>query len=185
MGLVYCPKCGEEISDKAISCPHCNFAFSKQNIVKCEECGMEYESNLSACPKCGCPKPSFTEKTQKNKHKGIIISIISVALIAVFIEIYNSIKNGNDYTESVDNSEYISEFSSYNSLDLSGNLLYSYDEAGNELYRLTKPRIVFTEDYSRKIAADYSITVPLYFAGFRVTEVTVPIRVESKFNDKF
>ena len=85
MGLVYCPKCGEEISDKAISCPHCNFAFSKQNIVKCEECGMEYESNLSACPKCGCPKPSFTEKTQKNKHKGIIISIISVALIAVFI----------------------------------------------------------------------------------------------------
>ena len=42
MGLVYCPKCGEEISDKAISCPHCNFAFSKQNIVKCEECGMEY-----------------------------------------------------------------------------------------------------------------------------------------------
>ena len=85
MGLVYCPKCGEEISDKAISCPHCNFAFSKQNIVKCEECGMEYESNLSACPKCGCPKPSFTEKTQKSKHKGIIISIISVALIAVFI----------------------------------------------------------------------------------------------------
>ena len=51
MGLVYCPKCGEEISDKAISCPHCNFAFSKQNIVKCDECGMEYESNLSACPK--------------------------------------------------------------------------------------------------------------------------------------
>ena len=85
MGLVYCPKCGEEISDKAIYCPHCNFAFSKQNIVKCDECGMEYESNLSACPKCGCPKPSFTEKTQKSKHKGIIISIISVTLIAVFI----------------------------------------------------------------------------------------------------
>ncbi|MGN0492191.1 MAG: hypothetical protein ACI4F7_00960, partial [Acutalibacteraceae bacterium] len=89
------------------------------------------------------------------------------------------------YTESVDNSEYISEFSSYNSLDLSGNLLYSYDEDGNELYRLTKPRIVFTEDYSLKIAAEYSMTVPLYFAGVRVTEVTVPIRVESKFKDKF
>ena len=85
MGMVYCPNCGEEISDKAISCPYCNFAFSKQNIVKCDECGMEYESNLSACPKCGCPKPCFIEKTQKSKHKGIIISIISVALIAVFI----------------------------------------------------------------------------------------------------
>lgn len=85
MGMVYCPNCGEEISDKAISCPYCNFAFSKQNTIKCDECGMEYESNLSACPKCGCPKPCFIEKTQKSKHKGIIISIISVALIAVFI----------------------------------------------------------------------------------------------------
>ena len=101
------------------------------------------------------------------------------------IEIYNSLKNGNDYTESVDNSEYISGFSSYNSLDLSGNLLYSYDEDGNELYRLTKPRIMYTQENSLKIAAEYSMTVPLYFAGVKVTEVTVPIRVESKFNDKF
>ena len=101
------------------------------------------------------------------------------------IEIYNSLKNGNDYTEFLDNSEYISEFSSYNSLDLSGNLLYSYDEDGNELYRTTKPRIVFTEEKSLKIAAEYSMTVPLYFAGVRVTEVTVPIKAVSKFNDKF
>lgn len=101
------------------------------------------------------------------------------------IEIYNSVKNGNDYTEFLDNSEYISEFSSYNSLDLSGNLLYSYGEDGSELYRTTKPRIVFTEEKSLKIAAEYSITVPLYFAGVRVTEVTVPIKAVSKFNDKF
>ena len=101
------------------------------------------------------------------------------------IEIYNSLKNGNDYTESVDNSEYVSEFSSYNSLDLSGNLLYSYDEDGNELYRTTKPRIVFTEENRLKIAAEYSMTVPLYFAGVRGTEVTVPIKAVSKFNDKF
>ena len=101
------------------------------------------------------------------------------------IEIYNSIKNGNDYTESVDNSEFISEFSSYNSLDLSGNLLYSYGEDGNELYHLTKPRIVFTQENSLKIAAEYCMTVPLYFAGVRATDVTVPIKVESKFNGKF
>ena len=126
MGLVYCPKCGEEISDKAISCPHCNFAFSKQNIVKCDECGMEYESNLSACPKCGCPKPSFTEKTQKSKHKGIIISIISVALIAVFIL-------GFSITQKAKGSEYYSnmETVSFTMLDgaakaeTAGNLIKS------------------------------------------------------------
>ena len=36
-----------------------------------------------------------------------------------------------------------------------------------------------------KIIAEYTITVPLYFAGQQVTEVTVPITVTSKFNPKF
>ena len=155
MGLVYCPKCGEEISDKAISCPHCNFAFSKQNIVKCEECGMEYESNLSACPKCGCPKPSFTEKTQKSKHKGIIISIISVALIAVFIL-------GFSITQKTKGSEYYSnmETVSYSMLDgaakaeTAGNLIKSvwynaiYEVRDAETDKYTMKNGKFVDDFN-------------------------------------
>ena len=155
MGLVYCPKCGEEISDKAISCPHCNFAFSKQNIVKCKECGMEYESNLSACPKCGCPKPSITEKTRKNKHRGIIISIISVALIAVCIL-------GFSITQKAKRSEYYSnmETVSYTMLDgaakaeTAGNLIKSvwynaiYEERDAETDKYTMKNGKFVDDFN-------------------------------------
>lgn len=155
MGMIYCPNCGEEISDKAISCPYCNFAFSKQNIVKCDECGMEYESNLSACPKCGCPKPSFTEKSQKSKHKGIIISIISVALIAVFIL-------GFIITQKAKESEYYSnmETVSFTMLDgavkaeTAGNLIMSvwynaiYEKRDDQTDKYTIVNGKFVDDFN-------------------------------------
>lgn len=101
------------------------------------------------------------------------------------IEIYNSIKNGSDYTELLNNAGYISEFSSFNSLDFYRNMLYSYDEDGNEQYRLTLPTLSFIRDKQLKIAVNYDITIPLYFAGIRVTEATVPITVVSRLNEKF
>lgn len=36
---------------------------------------------LTTCPNCGCP--NSTVKQKKNKHKGVIISIIVFALIVV------------------------------------------------------------------------------------------------------
>ena len=101
------------------------------------------------------------------------------------IEIYNSIKNGSDHTELLDSAGYISEFSSFNSLDFYGNMLYSYNVDGNEQYRLTLPTMSFIQDKQLKISVKYDITIPLYFAGVRVTEVTVPITVVSRLNEKF
>ena len=34
MALIKCPKCGKEISDKAVNCPNCGREFSKQEKVK-------------------------------------------------------------------------------------------------------------------------------------------------------
>ena len=31
----------------------------------------------------------------------------------------------------------------------------------------------------------YTITIPLYFAGVTVTQVSIPVTVESKWTDKF
>ena len=116
---------------------------------------MEYESNLSACPKCGCPKPSFTEKTQKSKHKGIIISIISVALIAVFIL-------GFSITQKAKGSEYYSnmETVSFTMLDgaakaeTAGNLIKSvwynaiYEKRDVETYKYTMKNGKFVDDFN-------------------------------------
>ena len=81
MGLTTCPKCGETISDKATVCPHCNSGVSKNNLIMCEDCKKEYNISIGTCPNCGCP--NSTVKRKKNKHKGVIISIIVFALIVV------------------------------------------------------------------------------------------------------
>lgn len=101
------------------------------------------------------------------------------------IEIYDSIKTGTDFTEVVDVEQYISKYSEYNSLDFNGNMLYCVGDDGEELYRQTIPTVRLIEENRLKIIAEYMITVPLYFAGQQVTEVTVPITVTSKFNPKF
>ncbi len=101
------------------------------------------------------------------------------------IAIYDAIKQGDDYTGTLDADGYISEFSSFNSLDFRKNLLYCCDENGVEQYRLTKPTLSFVQDHHLKIQVKYNILIPLYFAGVKVTEVNVPITVVSRFDEKF
>ncbi len=101
------------------------------------------------------------------------------------IVIYNSIKQGNDLTASLNRNEYISDFSSFNSLDIRGNMLYCYDRDGNEQYRLTKPTVTFLQDKHLKVQVQYTIRIPLYFAGIKVSEAVIPMTVVSRFDDKF
>lgn len=101
------------------------------------------------------------------------------------IVIYNSIKQGNDVTASLNRNEYISDFSSFNSLDLRGSMLYCYDEDGNEQYRLTKPTVTFIQDKHLKVQVQYTIRIPMYFAGIKVSEAVIPVTVVSRFDEKF
>lgn len=48
MTLIKCPECGQEISDKATTCPHCGV-----QIFVCPECGQVSVGNPRICPKCG------------------------------------------------------------------------------------------------------------------------------------
>ena len=113
------------------------------------------------------------------------LSVLDSFVIQNSIEIYNSLKNGTDLTESIDTDSYVTMLCEYSTLDNRGNMIYSYDETGNVKYRLTSPRLNFASENRLKITAGYTVYVPLYFAGIKVTEVEVPITVESKYNDKF
>lgn len=101
------------------------------------------------------------------------------------IVIYNSIKQGNDITSALNTAEYISDFSAFNSLDFRGSMLYCCDEDGTEQYWLTKPIVSFIQEKHLKIQAQYTITIPLYFAGLKVSEAVVPMTVVSRFDEKF
>ena len=101
------------------------------------------------------------------------------------IIIYDSIKNGHDFTEAVDVSQFRIKLADYNDLTKSGRYYYHYDTDGHLDYHITTPVLSMTQTNSLKIAANYTIAIPIYFAGVKVTQVSIPVTVESKWTDKF
>jgi uncharacterized membrane protein YvbJ len=110
MALIKCPKCGEEISDRGIICPHCHTMLNntntvvqspfKNNMMKCPDCGKEISETADFCPNCGCTGKKLKEQKQLFKHqktmeewnnmtpsqkKGGIIAFIVIAIIIILI----------------------------------------------------------------------------------------------------
>lgn len=101
------------------------------------------------------------------------------------VQIYNSIKQGNDYTEALDQNEYIDALCDFCSLVKIGSSLYSYNDEGSLKYRMTLPVITFREENSLKIQLAYTLYVPIWFDGKIARYAIVPITVHSSFSEKF
>ncbi len=93
------------------------------------------------------------------------------------IEIYNSIKQGHDFTEDFDENFYISQTSSELSLDYSKNRLYNFGEDGEIVYSMTNPNVTYKVDKALKLKASYTVRIPVIFAGKKLFELEVPITV--------
>jgi hypothetical protein len=100
------------------------------------------------------------------------------------IEIYNSIKQGNDFTEAVEDSFYISSVSLELSLDFDGEYLYTVGEDGDVVYRMTPPDVSFRTDRTLQLQADYELELPVRFAGEIIYWFTVPVTVGSSLTLK-
>lgn len=106
MAMIKCPKCNEEISDKAEKCVHCGSVLIEEQKIICEECGAEIKKNEKLCNKCGCPinkesnsQPQKVEVTgvkigsgipKKKIMTGIVIIIVAVLLIFIYTLIKNN-----------------------------------------------------------------------------------------------
>lgn len=106
MALIKCPKCGKEVSDKAISCPSCKINFKEykeeqeklrkveeqkrveeeKNKRTCPECGEVIDKDVSVCPKCAYPIKEEDEKKQSEKKymRNCMICVASVSFILLF-----------------------------------------------------------------------------------------------------
>ena len=82
MALINCPKCGEQISEKAEVCPHCKERLAKQEEIICEECQTKYSSDLASCPQCGHPTPRDNKKKSKKSRKTLALVLLLVVVIA-------------------------------------------------------------------------------------------------------
>lgn len=98
--------------------------------------------------------------------------------------IYNSLKNGHDYTESLNQNVFISELSDELALEYSGGVLYYNTLDGEELYRTTNPQVNFEVSGRLKLQATYNIILPVHFAGAKLTDLMIPQKVVSYYNLK-
>lgn len=101
------------------------------------------------------------------------------------VEIYQSIKQGNDYTEAIDEEEYRTAFVNFCTLEMRGDKLYSIDADGTEKYHLTIPTVSFREENELELIVNYTISVPLSFAGLSFTTASIPIEVSSNLTERF
>ena len=100
-------------------------------------------------------------------------------------EIYNSIKQGNDYTEAIDTEEFRTSLISFCTLEIENGMLYSYDADGKELYRITEPILTFRNENELELVVTYTISIPMWFAGTEFASANIPIEVTSILTEKF
>ena len=100
-------------------------------------------------------------------------------------EIYNSIKQGNDYTEVIDTEEFRTSLISFCTLEIENGMLYSYDADGKELYRITEPVLSFRNENELELVVTYTISIPMWFAGTEFASANIPIEVTSILTEKF
>ncbi len=93
------------------------------------------------------------------------------------IEIYQSIKQGHDFTEDFDENYYISSTSSELSLDSGSGYLYNYSTDGDVVYKMTNPQVSYKVDKSLKLKADYMLMIPVVFAGDEIFDLVIPLTV--------
>lgn len=100
-------------------------------------------------------------------------------------EIYNSIKQGNDYTEVIDADEFRNELILFCTLETENGMLYSIDADGQELFHITEPTLSFREENELELVVNYTLSIPMWFAGNEIPAVNIPLEVTSVLTEKF
>ena len=71
MALIKCIECGNQVSDKAKSCPECGCPVEPKKIEKkivCFECGASISDKNETCPKCGVPLKEISKNKASKKE---------------------------------------------------------------------------------------------------------------------
>jgi hypothetical protein len=121
-----------------------------------------------------------TIETTKDNTKRVLDSYVMKNSILI----YNSIKQGSDFTEDIEKNFYISSISSELSLDYGQNYLYTLDADGGVVYRMTLPDVEYEADNTLQLKASYDLEVPVRFAGETLFWFTVPLTVRSSLTLK-
>ena len=122
----------------------------------------------------------IVKQTERNSRVVLDNYVITDA-----IEIYDSIKRGNDNNALIDSSSYTSALARFCTFEKSGSYLYHKDADGKEDYKISVPQMGYSVTKKLKLYTSYTVYIPIYFCGVKLTTAVVPVTVESKYIEKF
>lgn len=100
------------------------------------------------------------------------------------IDIYNSIKQGNNVVDEVSAAEYRSELADFCTFVSRGALYYHYGEDGRTEYYITRPEVTIDEG-KLKLEISYTLYVPIYFNNIRTGTARIPMTVKVNLDERF
>jgi len=95
--------------------------------------------------------------------------------------IYKAIKEGRNFTDNIDETLFIQGFEGELSVDFQNGLLYSVNDKGNVIFKMTSPDINFKVDNTLNLITTYNLMLPVDFAGRKLFDLIIPIEVEARY----
>ena len=112
-------------------------------------------------------------------------TVLESYLMKNSIEIYDSIKQGNNDADSLNANVYISDLSDFCTFVKVGNYYYHRDENGRTEYYISKPTVGFTETGKLRLYVSYNLYVPIYFDNVKISTAKIPITVKIDLEERY
>lgn len=122
-----------------------------------------------------------TVRISKRNTKNVLDSFVAENSI----DIYNSVKVGQNTLYQFDEDKFKEKFISYNELTDCGSYLKAETADGAEKYRIKNLEINFAGSTKLNLRVDYDIAVPLTFGGFDLINANIKVSVKTNFSAKF
>ena len=173
MALIPCPQCGQSVSDKALSCPHCGCRLAGPAERLCPECGSQVPDGAAACPQCGCPLPGHeapqpvevtgVKLRPKNKKLLAGAAALAVVVVAAAIALGNAQKKSAaaDYGDALNSASALMLLGAQDA-ERCGNLIKQvwanaiYEERDDATDPYTRPNGYFVDDFNDALANLFS-----------------------------
>lgn len=112
-------------------------------------------------------------------------TVLESYLMKNSIEIYDSIKQGNNDADSLNANVYITDLADFCTFVKVGNYYYHRDENGRTEYYISKPTVGFTETGKLRLYVSYNLYVPIYFDNVKISTAKIPITVKIDLKERF
>lgn len=100
-------------------------------------------------------------------------------------EIFTSIKDGHDFIARLNNDDFVGSFDEELNLEKYGNFLYSRDEESNTVFVMDCPSTTYMTDRTLKLVTSFQLKVPVHFAGRKLFDIEIPMKVKSNYILKY